>query len=234
MSLHASANDKNDKEEVLLCFSGGKDSALALYEIQQSARYRLSALLTTITADYDRISMHGVRRELLQRQAQTTGYPLGKVLISAGGDNDEYEARMRDVLTRFRDTGVRKVAFGDLFLEDVRKYREDNLAKVDMQAIFPLWHKPTAQLAHKFIDAGFKAVITCVDSQLLDGQFVGREFDEKFLADLPPSVDPCGENGEFHSFVHAGPIFKHPIPFTLGQIVIRQDRFHFADLLPAI
>ena len=232
MSRHASANDKNDKEEVLLCFSGGKDSALALWELQQSAQYEVTALLSTLTSDYDRISMHGVRRELLQRQAQATGYPLEKVLISAGGDNAEYELQMREVLTRFRDRGLRKVAFGDLFLEDVRKYREDNLAKVDMQAVFPLWHQPTAQLAHKFIDAGFKAVITCVDSQLLDGRFVGREFDEKFLADLPPSVDPCGENGEFHSFVHAGPIFKHPIPFTLGQTVTRENRFHFRDLVP--
>ena len=140
---------------------------------------------------------------------------------------------MREVLTRYRDAGVRKVAFGDLFLEDVRKYREDNLLKVDMEAIFPLWERPTDELAQEFIAQGFKAVITCVDSQLLDGRFVGRDFDSEFLEELPAGVDPCGENGEFHTFVWAGPIFDKEIAVTRGEKVVRDGRFHFCDLVAA-
>jgi len=138
---------------------------------------------------------------------------------------------MREVLERYRDTGVRKVAFGDLFLEDVRKYREDNLAKVDMEAIFPLWGRVTGELAQDFIEQGIRAVITCVDSELLDGRFVGSEFDSEFLADLPTGVDPCGENGEFHTFVYAGPIFDREIAFKRGEVVVREERFHFCDLV---
>ena len=220
-----------EKEKVLVCWSSGKDSAMALWEIQQSEQYEVAALLTTVTSDYERISMHGVRREFLIKQAEATGYPLEQVLISAGGDNAEYEARMREVLEKYRDKGVRKVAFGDLFLEDVRKYREDNLLKVDMEAFFPLWGRPTGELAHEFIEAGFKAVITCVDSELLDGRFVGREFDSEFLAELPGGVDPCGENGEFHSFVYAGPIFDREIAVERGEVVVRENRFHFRDLV---
>ena len=175
--------------------------------------------------------MHGVRRELLEKQAETTGYRLEKVFITADGDNTQYEARMREVLEKYRDAGVRKAAFGDLYLKDVRKYREDNLAKVDMEAIFPLWGRPTDQLAQEFISQGFRAVVTCVDSQLLDGRFVGRDFDREFLADLPAGVDACGENGEFHTFVYAGPIFSEAIPFQRGEVVVREDRFHFCDLV---
>ncbi len=222
-----------EKEKVLVCFSSGKDSALGLWEIERSGQYEVAALLSTVTSDYDRISMHGVRRELLEKQVEATGYPLEKVFITAGGDNAQYEARMREVLSRYRDAGVRKVAFGDLFLEEVRKYREDNLLKVDMEAVFPLWGRATGELAREFIDTGFRAVITCVDSELLDGRFVGRDFDREFLAELPANVDFCGENGEFHTFVYAGPIFKQPIPFTRGQTVIRENRFYFTDVLPA-
>ncbi|NIA07150.1 MAG: ATP-binding protein [Actinobacteria bacterium] len=226
------------KEKLLLCFSGGKDSALGLWEIERCGQYEITALLTTVTAEYDRISMHGVRRGLLEQQAKATGYPLEQVLITADGDNAQYEARMREVLERYRDAGVRKVAFGDLFLEDVRRYREDNLAKVDMEAVFPLWGRATDELAQKFIEAGFRAVITCVDSQLLDGRFVGRDFDRDFLTELPAGVDACGENGEFHSFVYAGPIFNNfnnneAIGFSRGETVVRGGRFHFCDLLPA-
>ena len=211
---------------------------MALWEIERAGQYEVAGLLSTVTSDYERISMHGVRRELLEKQVEATGYPLEKVFITANGDNAQYEARMREVLERYRDEGVRKVAFGDLFLEEVRKYREDNLLKVDMEAIFPLWGRPTGELARGFIDAGFKAVITCVDSQLLDGGFVGRDFDSEFLADLPTGVDPCGENGEFHSFVYAGPIFNNfnnngAIGFSRGEIVVREGRFHFCDLVPA-
>ena len=220
------------KEKVLLCFSGGKDSALALAEIQRAGCYEIAALLTTITADYDRVSMHGIPTSLLESQAESLGYPLEKVLITAGADNAEYETRMSELLLRYRQKGVGAVVFGDLFLQDVREYREANLAKVNMQAIFPLWLKPTDSLAEEFITAGFRAVITCVDSEKLDGKFVGRQFDWHFLDDLPDSVDPCGENGEFHSFVYDGPIFSSLIPHTLGQTVVREDRFYFIDLLP--
>lgn len=219
------------KEKVLVCFSSGKDSAMALWEIQQSERYEVAALLTTVTSDYDRISMHGVRRALLEKQAEATGYRLEKVFITAGGDNAQYEDRMREVLEKHREAGVRKVAFGDLYLEDVRKYREDNLAKVDMESFFPLWGRPTDELAQQFIREGFKAVVTCVDSQLLDGRFAGRDYDKEFLAELPTGVDPCGENGEFHSFCWAGPIFDKEIMVTKGEIVVRDGRFHFCDLV---
>lgn len=220
------------KEKVLLCWSGGKDSALTVAQIQRAGRYEIVALLTNITSDYDRVSMHGIPTSLLERQAESLGYPLEKVFIKAGADNAEYEARMSELLLSYRSRGVRDVAFGDLFLQDVRQYREDNLAKINMRAVFPLWLKPTSQLAKDFVDAGFRAVITSVDSEKLDGKFAGRQFDEQFLADLPDGVDPCGENGEFHSFIYAGPIFSQPIGHTLGQTVVRENRFYFTDLLP--
>ena len=219
------------KEKVLLCWSGGKDSALTVAQIQRAGRYEIVALLTNITSDYDRVSMHGIPTSLLERQAESLGYPLEKVFIKAGADNAEYEARMSELLLSYRSRGVRDVAFGDLFLQDVRQYREDNLAKINMRAVFPLWLKPTSQLAKDFVDAGFRAVITSVDSEKLDGKFAGRQFDEKFLADLPAGVDPCGENGEFHSFVYDGPIFSRPIGHRLGQTVVRENRFYFTDLV---
>ncbi len=221
------------KEKILFCWSSGKDCALALERVQRCGQYEVAALLSTITADYDRVSMHGVRRELLEQQAEALGYPLEKVLISKDADNDQYERRMLDLLLRYGRDGLRTVAFGDVFLDGIREYRESNLAKAGMRALFPIWQQSTAQLAQSFIDSGYRAIITCVDSQLLDGSFVGREFDQEFLDSLPPDVDPCGENGEFHSFVYAGPIFSSPIPFKLGQTVVRDERFHFTDLLPA-
>ena len=220
------------KEKILFCWSSGKDSALAVREIQREGKYEIAALLSTITEDYDRVSMHGVRRDLVERQGRAMGYPLEKVLISKGADNAEYERQMLDLLLRYEREGVRSVAFGDIFLEGIREYREGNLAKAGIRGLFPIWERPTAELARSFVEQGFKAIITCVDSQLLDGGFVGREFDEDFLDSLPEDVDPCGENGEFHSFVYAGPIFSEPIAFTLGQTVVRDERFHFCDLLP--
>ena len=219
-------------EKVLFAWSGGKDSAMALYELQRTHSYEISALLTTVTEDYDRISMHGVRRILLERQADSLGYPLEKIFISKNASNEEYESKMRDVLEKYREIGVSSVVFGDIFLEDVRKYREDNLAKVGMKGIFPLWKKDTTELANTFINLGFKAVITCVDSKVLDKRFVGRIYDKQFLRELPSNVDPCGENGEFHSFVYDGPIFQRKISFTIGDIVLRDNRFYFCDLIP--
>jgi uncharacterized protein (TIGR00290 family) len=217
---------------VILSWSGGKDSALALYEIQKTRSYEILALLTTVTEDYDRISMHGVRRVLLERQAASLGYPLEKVPISKDASNGEYESRMREILAKYLNLGVTSVVFGDIFLEDVRKYREGNLSKIGMRGIFPLWKRDTYELARTFISLGFKTVITCVDSTVLDKKFVGRVFDERLLSELPSTVDPCGENGEFHSFVYSGPIFQYPIPHTIGEIVLRDNRFYYCDLMP--
>jgi uncharacterized protein (TIGR00290 family) len=220
-------------KRVLLAWSGGKDAALALHELRASTEYEVVALLTTVTEEYDRITMHGVRSILLERQARALGLPLDTVLISTATTDGEYSAKMREALQRHVDAGVSCVAFGDLFLEEVRKYREENLAGIDMQGVFPLWQRDTTELAHTFIDLGFKAVVTCVDSEALDGSFVGRDFDERFLSDLPPSVDPCGENGEFHSFAYDGPVFSSGVAFEKGSVVVRDNRFYFNDLLPS-
>ena len=219
-------------EKVLLAWSGGKDSALALYELWKENDYKVVALLTTLTADYDRVSMHGVRRSLLERQAESLGILLEKVYISKNASNEEYERGMRGVLVKYRDRGVSSVVFGDIFLEDVREYRENNISKVGMKGIFPLWKKDTTRLANEFIDLGFKAIITCTDSKFLDGRFVGRQYDRRFLSDLPPTVDPCGENGEFHTFAYEGPMFARPVPVCPGEVVEREG-FLFRDLLPA-
>jgi uncharacterized protein (TIGR00290 family) len=220
------------REKVIVAWSGGKDSALALYEILNAKSYEVLELLTTVTEDYDRISIHGVRRVLLEQQARSLGFPLEEMLISKGASDEEYGREMLRILTRRLASGVFSVVFGDIFLEDVRKYREQTLMKIGMKGIFPLWKRDTRQLARTFIDLGFKAVITCVDSKSLGKDFVGREFDRQFLADLPFNVDPCGENGEFHSFVYDGPIFSERIFFTKGEIVLRENRFYYCDLVP--
>ena len=217
---------------MLICWSGGKESALALHKLQETGNYEIAALLTTVTEDYDRISMHGVRRSLLERQAEALGFPLEKVFISKGACDEEYESKMRAVLEKYLRAGVSSVVFGDIFLEDVRKYRQEKLSKIGMKAIFPMWQSDTTELAHRFIDSGFKAVITCVDSNVLDKKFVGRAFDEQFLSELPSGVDPCGENGEFHSFVYDGPIFRKRISHTIGEVVLRENRFYYCDLIP--
>ena len=214
---------------MLLSWSGGKDSALAFYEIRKDPRYEIVGLLTTVTEDYHRISMHGVREVLLEKQASSIGLPLSKVFISKDGSNKEYESKMKEVLLRFQRSGVFTVAFGDIFLEEVRKYREGNLAKVGMKGIFPIWGKEN--LSQRFIDLGFKAIVTCVDTKYLDKRFVGRLFDNKFLAELPADVDPNGENGEFHSFAFDGPIFREKISYKVGEVV-KRDSFYFCDLIP--
>jgi uncharacterized protein (TIGR00290 family) len=219
-------------EAILLSWSGGKDSARALYEIQQRGEYSVTALLSTITEDYDRVSMHGVRRELLERQAEAIGLPLEKIHIPKDASNGEYEARMKAVLERHCRAGVIAVAFGDIFLEDLKLYREKNLAQLGMRGIFPIWNRNSAELARSFVELGFKAVVVCVDSRHLDQSFAGEMLDSQFLQRLPAGVDPCGENGEFHSFVFDGPIFSKEIKFRLGETV-RRDAFWFSDLLPA-
>jgi uncharacterized protein (TIGR00290 family) len=176
--------------------------------------------------------MHGVRLSLLDRQAEMLGLPLVKVSIPQAPSNEQYESAMREVLERQRNEGVTAVAFGDIFLDDIRRYREEKLSQLAMKAIFPIWNKDTRELAQEFINAGFRAILTCVDSKQLDGSFVGRTFDESLLGDLPSGVDPSGENGEFHTFVYDGPIFSQSIPVRKGEIVLRENRFYYCDLLP--
>lgn len=219
-------------EKVLVAWSGGKDSAMALYELLASNDYKVVALLTTVTEDYDRISMHGVRSALLEAQAESLGIPLEKVYITKDSSNEEYEARMKERLTYYKSKGVSSVAFGDIFLEDLRRYREGNLSKIGMKGIFPIWKKETRALAHRFIDLGFKAIVSCVDLKVLEKRFVGRIFDGGFSSELPSGVDPCGENGEFHSFVYDGPIFRKGISFRKGEVVLRGERFWYCDLVP--
>lgn len=219
-------------EPVLLLWSGGKDSALALHALQRDDRYEVRALLTTMTQGYDRISMHGVRRALLEAQATSLGLPLRTVSIPQRCSNDDYEALMREALTALRDDGVTTAAAGDIFLADVRRYREELLARAGLEPLFPLWGEDTAALARAFIASGFRARTTCVDTEALAPGFAGRAFDEAFLRDLPASADPCGENGEFHTFVHDGPAFRAPVPHEVGETVLRDERFLFCDLVP--
>ncbi len=218
-------------DKVIVSWSGGKDCARALYELRKNNAYEIVALLTTVTEWYDRISMHGVRRGLLERQAESLGIRLETILITPKATNEEYEAKMKEKLLDYKDQGVRSVAVGDIFLEDLRRHREENLAKIGMKGIFPIWKQDTAQLAREFIGLGFKAVISCVDTKILDGSFAGREYTRTFLNDLPPHIDPCGENGEFHSFVYDGPIFQRPITHQKGEIVLRDSRFCYCDLV---
>lgn len=219
-------------EPILFCWSGGKDSAMALYALLQQQQFRVTALLTTVTEGYDRISMHGVRRELLLQQAESIGLPLHEVRIPPQCINPVYEARMEHALRIFYERDVRKVAFGDIFLEDLRLYREKNLARVGMTALFPIWKRDTRELIRFFHAQRFRAIAACIDPKVLAPGFSGRELDDAFFRDLPPGADPCGENGEFHTFVFAGPIFRWPVPVRTGEIVHRHG-FVFCDLLPA-
>jgi len=219
-----------DDRGVLVSWSGGKDSCLALAEIRQ--KRDVVALLTTITRDFDRISMHGVRSILLEQQAASLGIPLHKVFITKGAGNDEYERETIHALRSFQANGINSVVFGDLFLEDIRAYREELLARLGMKGIYPVWGLDTSHLIKEFLARGFKTAVVCVDPAKLSRAFVGRVLDEQFLSELPAEVDPCGENGEFHTFVFDGPGFRAPVSFAFGEIVMR-DGFWFADLVPA-
>lgn len=221
------------REKVIISWSGGKDSAIALHEIQRCENYEILALLTTVTEDYDRVSMHGIRRILVEQQAGSLGLPLEKVFISSSSSNEGYESQMRETLLKYKALGVCCVVFGDIFLEDIRGYREENMAKIGMNGIFPLWGRDTSELTHTFIDLGFKAVITCIDSDALNRLFVGRMIDKQLISELPSSVDPCGENGEYHTFVYDGPIFKDRILHNKGEIVLRDKRFYYCDIIPS-
>ena len=208
---------------------------MALYELRKNQHYVIVSLLTTISREYERISHHGVRTELLERQAAAVGVPLRKLYLPSTDPgpctNEEYEAAMKTVMMEYADAGIRTVAFGDIFLEDLRAYRESKLSAVGMKALFPIWKRDTSELVQTFIDLGFRAYLSYVDPQKLGKSFAGRAIDEYLVRDLPPGVDPCGENGEFHSYVYDGPIFDHTVNVKVGEIVLR-DTGYFADLLP--
>jgi len=219
------------KEKIILSWSGGKDSSLAHYYIQEKNACEIVALLTTVTEGYDRVSMHGVQRTLLEQQVGSLGLPLQKVYIPRDSSNEEYESRMKEVLLGYQGENINAAGFGDIFLADVRRYREEKLAQIGMKAIFPLWKRDTSELIRDFIDLGFKAIVTCVDSRVLDSSFAGKLIDDDFISRLPPDVDPSGENGEFHSFVIDGPIFRQRIKVSIGEIISRGP-FYFCDLVP--
>ena len=217
---------------VVLGWSGGKDSALSLYALRADPRHEVRELVTTVTDGYDRISIHGVRRSLLHAQARALGLPVREVRIPAVCTNDEYEGAMVGALAGSRATwpGLELAAFGDLFLADVRAYRERLLERAGLRGLFPLWGRDTAALAREVVRLGFRAVVVCVDNTLLDPAFAGREYDDAFLDALPATADPCGERGEFHTFVYDGPIFADPVRGARGEVVVRDGRFVYCDL----
>jgi len=215
-------------KRILLSWSSGKDCAWALHVLRQQPGIEVVALLTTVNAEFDRVAMHGTRRTVLEAQAAAAGLPLWAIPLPWPCTNEIYEARMADACRRAKDEKIDAVAFGDLFLRDVRAYRENQLQNTGLEPIFPLWDIPTDQLARDMIAGGLRAKLVCADTQQLPAAFAGRDFDAALLADLPSTVDPCGENGEFHSCVYAGPMFTAPIPLEPGEIVTR-DRFVYAD-----
>ncbi len=221
------------ENEILLSWSGGKDSSLVLYQLSNDSNYKIKSLITTVTDNFNRISMHGVRTSLLDRQANSLEINVEKVFISQNCSNEEYESNLEKTLLKYKKTGVRVVAYGDIFLEDIKNYRINHLKKLNMTAIFPIWKENSQKLASKFINLGFKAVVVCVDSKHLNKDYVGKEFDNSFLSELPSQTDPCGENGEFHTFVYDGPIFNSPVSFNIGETVLRDNRFYYCDLVPS-
>jgi uncharacterized protein (TIGR00290 family) len=220
-----------DRIPAWLSWSSGKDSAWTLHTLRQQAKFEVVALLTTVNSAYQRVAMHAVREELLEQQADALGLRLVKVPLPWPCSNEEYERAMEAALAQARRDGIRHIAFGDLFLEDIRRYREAKLAGTGIEPVFPLWQLATAQLARTMVASGLRAYLTCVDPRKLSPSFAGRLFDDRLLDDLPAEVDPCGENGEFHTFAFDGPIFRHAVAVKPGEVVQR-DGFVFADLKP--
>jgi diphthamide synthase (EF-2-diphthine--ammonia ligase) len=219
------------RPKALIAWSSGKDSAWALHEVRRAGTYDVVGALTTITETFGRVSIHGLREELLMAQLDAAGLPAQIARIPYPCPNEAYEAAMRAAMDRARADGVTHVIFGDLFLEDVRAYREAKLAPTGIEPVFPLWHLPTDALAKGMIASGVEAHLVCVDGKKLPPAFAGRRFDLNLLADLPPGIDPCGENGEFHSFVAAGPMLSRRVPVEVG-VTVERDGFAYADLLP--
>ncbi|MDN5212215.1 diphthine--ammonia ligase [Fulvivirgaceae bacterium BMA12] len=210
------------RKKAIFNWSGGKDSALALHQVLQGDEYEVGKLLTSVNTHHKRVSMHGVRETLLEQQAASIGIPLEKLQLPENPDMDHYNKMMHDIMFKLRKEGFTHSVFGDIFLEDLRQYREERLAQQGFSAHFPIWKQDTKALIRQFLALGFKTVLVCIKSALLDKSFAGRIIDEQFLKDLPENVDPCGENGEFHTFVFDGPIFRHPIPFEIGEKVYRE------------
>jgi len=220
------------RKSVVLSWSGGKDSALALDALLQDPDVQVVGLLTSITTDYDRISVHGVRRSMLEAQMERLGLPMFEIPLPSMCTNDAYEAAFHKTLEQIKRErpAVTHVAFGDLFLEDVRSYRERLMSGTGIEPLFPLWGLDTTLVANRFVDHGFSARLVCVDTTQLDATFSGRSFDRDLLAELPATVDPCGERGEFHTFVWNSPQFSHPIPYRVGETLLRDERFMFCDI----
>jgi uncharacterized protein (TIGR00290 family) len=221
---------------ILLSWSGGKDSTLALERLLGDPRWRVAALVTTVTSGYDRIAIHGVRRSILRAQVAALRLPLIEAEIPPQASNDVYEVAFAQALqmARERDPEISDIAFGDLYLADVRTYREALLSRLGWRGVYPLWGEDTARLAHHFISCGYRAILTCVDTQQLAAEFCGRDFDAQLLADLPSTCDPCGENGEFHTCVHAGPMWSKSLSLVRGERVLRENRFQYVDLVDAV
>jgi uncharacterized protein (TIGR00290 family) len=219
-------------KRTLLSWSSGKDSAWALHLLRQKNEYEIVGLLTTFNRAADRVAMHGVRRALVRAQAEAAGIPLWEVDLPWPCSNEDYESAMKQTCKKAVASGIECVAFGDLFLTDIREYREKQLRDTGLQPVFPVWGIPTRDLAQEMIGSGLRARLACVDTKQISAEFAGREFDSHLLSELPAAADPCGENGEFHSFVYDGPMFEHPVPIELGEIVMR-EQFAYADLLPA-
>ena len=220
------------KEKVVFCWSGGKDSALALYKVMQEGRYEVVSLLTTCNEHFRRVSMHGVRLELLERQAEAIGLPLQKMFVSQRSSNEEYLQELTERLLACKAQGVTSFVFGDIFLEDLKRWREDNLAKLGLRGVFPIWKRDSRDLIREFIALGFGSVICCVNDAYLDQTSLGRNIDAEFVSSLPADVDPCGENGEFHSFAFAGPIFKKPLRIRVGETVHRPvEETHLGNIV---
>lgn len=213
-----------------ISWSGGKDSALALYEILKREASQIDLLITTISKKHNRVSMHGVRKQLLLEQVKSLGFPVKIIALPVPCSNEEYAKIMKQQLKELHKKEIKKIIFGDIFLEDIRVYREENMGNIDMELEFPLWNHNTHDLALKFIRRGFKSIITCVDSQFLDKRYIGKQFNHNFLKSLPENVDPCGEHGEFHTFVYDGPIFNKRIHFEAGKVKCEKDRFYFIEL----
>ncbi|MCO4781413.1 MAG: adenine nucleotide alpha hydrolase [Candidatus Cloacimonetes bacterium] len=219
-----------EKKKVWLSWSSGKDSAWTLYQLQQDDSIQLEGVFTTINKEFERVAMHAVRVDLLKEQAKAFDLPLKIIELPFPCSNEQYELIMTDFLSEIKETGIDAFAFGDLYLEDIKDYRINNLKGTGIEAIFPLWKTPTNELSKEMVQSSLKTVITCVDPKQLDPSFVGREYNQSFLNDLPNTVDPCGENGEFHSFVYDGPMFKQKIDVNVGEVVTR-DGFVFADIV---
>ena len=218
-------------KKILFSWSGGKDSSLALYKLQKEGNYSIESLFTTLSEEYQRVNFHAIPAELLDIQAQAIGLPLDKAFITKSDNIEEYAKKLESSLLKYKNEGINTIAYGDIYLEDLRDFRINCLAQIGMDSIYPIWKTDTAENIKEFVDLGFKAILTCIDTNFLDKSFAGREIDSQFIKDLPVNVDPCGENGEFHTFVYDGPIFKYPINFKKGENV-QIDNFCYFGISP--